>query len=1354
MNVSILNWPARHPFRALMIAGLAALFAAWSVTRLQPDTSLQSLFAPNDPAAKALGRVLDHFPAAEELLVLATTTGDEPHPDQLLAFADRLKERVAQDATAAKLVAAIRYRADADSRDFVAKVIVPNGLFYLSDAEFEAAKQRLTKPAMAAQFQQNEAMLAAPGPAAGALAKALLRDPLRLREFIEKRLMLSRPFKTYENSDAFLSEDGRSLLIRIAGTKSPSDMGFCKQITAGISTLAARANTEHLALEFSGAYPIATQSELSIRRDSIAGVIGSVVCLAGLFILTFRRPLGLFAITFIPVTIGVLYGFGIFAIFDRHVTPIAGVIGGVLAGVGIDYSVFYVVHYLERRAAGSIPVKAAADTIRTIGGALLAAWVTSVVGFIAVIFASVRALRDFSIVGSLGLAGALIGAVFLLPAILVLSDRFLFSRSRLRAVSNGSISQTPLAGVPSVFRISIRPLLSWIDRHSRLCMSMCAGMLLIAVTGLVIAGPRLGLESDPTVLHPRPNPPLDAQAHIAARMGSAPDSLIVHLQADSPGQLLSLAHRVSDRLSSPAAKRAGVASSFGLATFLPDPAIIARRLTQVSPSLADQVLTDFDAVVAGSSFSAKAYEPYREFLHTLLTPTHAPGINEMLPYAQLAETFLPHQATGGTAPTEAITLVFLSHAMNERAIRESSVTALRSLLHDLPGATLTGMSVLSLDTETTIHRDLPRLIIAAVVIIAFYLLFHFRSLVDALLAVLPTLYSLTCLLAIAKLTGSKMNLANIISVPLLIGIDVDYGIFLVSVARRTRSRKELLDLAGASSLAVVLCAASTLLGFGSLAFTSVPAIRSLGWAVAIGVATCAIASLFLLLPLLLWMKEHARIKITRAAVMQTAMLLLACVSFGCWTPPSGRLSFPASPIERTADIEWFDVHHTGYPDFGLHHDAAGRVDRLLYDDHGKGHVDREYRLADYANQRVPHLILLLDSLPFDTMAERYLEGDFRWFDPPQKMIAPFPSLTEVCFTDILHAPPLPGMNDRYFDPRDEERKGVLWDRVRGFTQPWERRVHYHADYLQQGLSFLNPEGWYAAELEQARRTVDRSPDRVTLVYIGSAASMVCKYGKPGAERVLDGARQLCLQLLYERRGAIKISMMADHGHNYTSSINLPLDKMLTAAGFHPAERIRNDKDCVIEVNALVTNAGITTREPAKVSAVLCQNEAVELAMYMEGPRVMLRSPKGTSAIECRDGMLRYVPLDADVLGYAPLIERLKASGEMSADGFAADDIWFHRTLDHPWPNAPRRVWDALHGRFINSPTVQLSIKDGYYAGDPEFEKYIKMASTHGGLNQINSATFIISMTGRLTGAVRHKDVIGKIEPGYEPRVQR
>src|SRR4051794_3290041 len=133
----------------------------------------------------------------------------------------------------------------------------------------------------------------------------------------------------------------------------------------------------------------------------------------------------------------------------------------------------------------------------------------------------------------------------------------------------------------------------------------------------------------------------------------------------------------------------------------------------------------------------------------------------------------------------------------------------------------------------------------------------------------------------------------------------------------------------------------------------------------------------------------------RAVLLLVTVLVFACC--GCFAPRE-RLTFPTKPIEATSDVEWFDVDHDGRRDFALVH-ANGRVDELLYDDDQDGSPDRAYRLSDYRNEDAPHVIILLDSIPFATAAERYDAGDFRWFDrPPVKLIAPMPSLTEVCFS--------------------------------------------------------------------------------------------------------------------------------------------------------------------------------------------------------------------------------------------------------------------------------------------------------------------------------------------------------------------
>jgi hypothetical protein len=843
-----MNWPARHPALALALALLLAAGALASALRLRADTSLGRMFPANDRAAAALVDVLDQFPTAEEFLILVSTPGQSARPDELTDFATKLRSAIDADPAARALVSDYSFRADADMRDFFTKVLVPNGIYYLNDSEFAAARARLTRPRMIEQLRQDEAMLAAPGPEAQAMGRTLIQDPLRLRDFMADRLFAMRPVASYHGSDAFLSPDGRSLLIRIAGAKPPSDLAFCARMTDTLSALANRINGGRLKLEFSGAYAIAAQSQRSIRADSIRSVIGSIIGLALLFLIVFRRALPLFFVTFAPVALGTLYGIGTFALFNPHISPLSAVIGGMLAGIGIDYSVFYLVSFQQARAGGAAPVEAAGRTILSIGGAMVAAWATSIVGFIAVGFGSIPALRDFAILGSLGLTGALLGGMLILPAALVLLER--------------------ISARPSAARVSAGPLMGWIDRHRRACGLTTGAAVLAAVAVLAVRGAALPMESDVTVLHPRPNPPLDAEARITKVMGVGGESLIVHLTADSPAHLVSLAHAVDARLLSAGGRKAGIQKTFGLATLLPDPARAAARQRAIGPAVADRVIADFNAALATSAFKPGAFAAYREFLRRLLTADRPPGVSDLLTCPRMAALILPRSALSGSPPTRALTLVTLRQSLDDRATRDQALASIHALLRDFPGATLTGMAVLSQDTQAVVRHDLPRMILAAVGLVVLYLLGFFRSFWLAALALLPTVVSLVCLLAFARAVDARLNLANIIAIPLLIGIDVDYGIFLVSVARRCATRAQFVAQAPASGLAVMVCAASTLLGFGSLAWTSVPAVRSLGWAVAIGVATCAASTLFLLYPILLWRlgkRDPAAVGATRTA---------------------------------------------------------------------------------------------------------------------------------------------------------------------------------------------------------------------------------------------------------------------------------------------------------------------------------------------------------------------------------------------------------------------------------------------------------------------------------------------------------
>jgi predicted RND superfamily exporter protein len=380
-------------------------------------------------------------------------------------------------------------------------------------------------------------------------------------------------------------------------------------------------------------------------------------------------------------------------------------------------------------------------------------------------------------------------------------------------------------------------------------------ILSAAAVVLLTPGAILPPEPDLTIMHPRPNPALDAEETLATRFGISPQTIMVYLRADDETSLLRLAHEVEARLASQRVRATGITGTFGLATLLPDPANRPNRIAATGPALADQVVKDFHAVIAQSIFDPAAYEPYAKLLHQLLTPTAVPGIADLRRYPNLSETIL----SASTDRNEAITLVFLDQTTENRAARDATIAAVREAMRDIGGATVTGMGVLNHDTELTVRRGLPRLVLAAIIVVAIYLAAHFRSVVDCVLAVLPTIFSLACLLAFMRLTGQKLNMVNLVAFPLLIGIDVDYGIFIVSAVRREEVREldqsAIAQRLAPAAAAIVLCAAATLLGFGSLAFTSIPAVRTLGIAVAVGIAGCVAGVFLLVVPIILSRKR-------------------------------------------------------------------------------------------------------------------------------------------------------------------------------------------------------------------------------------------------------------------------------------------------------------------------------------------------------------------------------------------------------------------------------------------------------------------------------------------------------------------
>jgi predicted RND superfamily exporter protein/lauroyl/myristoyl acyltransferase len=100
------------------------------------------------------------------------------------------------------------------------------------------------------------------------------------------------------------------------------------------------------------------------------------------------------------------------------------------------------------------------------------------------------------------------------------------------------------------------------------------------------------------------------------------------------------------------------------------------------------------------------------------------------------------------------------------------------------------------------------------------------------------------LLAVMQLLGWKWNLLNLMAIPLLLGSCEDYSIHLQLTLRRTKG--DWRHAWHSTGKAVLLCAASTIIGFGSLMFSENAGLASLGQVCAAGVACAIIVSLLLI----------------------------------------------------------------------------------------------------------------------------------------------------------------------------------------------------------------------------------------------------------------------------------------------------------------------------------------------------------------------------------------------------------------------------------------------------------------------------------------------------------------------------
>jgi len=183
--------------------------------------------------------------------------------------------------------------------------------------------------------------------------------------------------------------------------------------------------------------------------------------------------------------------------------------------------------------------------------------------------------------------------------------------------------------------------------------------------------------------------------------------------------------------------------------------------------------------------------------------------------------------------------------VEEEAFSERFAARLRALDPAVAGTALN-----LLPHERYITEGFRRAAGYSFVLMTLALWLMFRRVGDTLLGLLPVVLGSIWMLALMRPLGIQFTAANMVALPLLLGICLDSGVHIVHRSLESAGTARLETLMQGTGTAVSVAALTNLMGFASLMAADYRAMQSLGALLSLGIALSLLASVVVLPALL------------------------------------------------------------------------------------------------------------------------------------------------------------------------------------------------------------------------------------------------------------------------------------------------------------------------------------------------------------------------------------------------------------------------------------------------------------------------------------------------------------------------
>jgi predicted RND superfamily exporter protein len=218
----------------------------------------------------------------------------------------------------------------------------------------------------------------------------------------------------------------------------------------------------------------------------------------------------------------------------------------------------------------------------------------------------------------------------------------------------------------------------------------------------------------------------------------------------------------------------------------------------------------------------------------------------------LVASLHPEQVTAKTLPPYLVEDWISSNGRARISVTPSGKAGMTAVLQQFVNAVLavapnaTGEAVGIAKGGETIINAFGEAAAWAILSIGVLLLIFLRRLRDVLLTLFPLILAGIVTLELVVASGMKLNFANIIALPVLLGLGVAFKIYYIMAWREGQSNL----LSSPLTRAVFFSGMTTAVAFGSLWLSSNPGMSSMGQLLALALA-CTMAAAVLFQPLLM-----------------------------------------------------------------------------------------------------------------------------------------------------------------------------------------------------------------------------------------------------------------------------------------------------------------------------------------------------------------------------------------------------------------------------------------------------------------------------------------------------------------------